>query len=125
MTNASAIVALVVCLISFMTSFFLAVIGGIVFGNVARSQIRTRGERGTGMIVAALRLGYLNVLFWIVFWLVYFGIIALLIGVGMGAEGRHREPRFFGPTTAARPPRRTAARQPKQTWDCPVFCHRG
>lgn len=85
-TNASAIVALVFCLISFTTGFFLAGIVGIVFGHVARSQIKARGDRGNGMAVAALWFGYLSVLFWIAFCLVYFGIIALLIGVGVAAE---------------------------------------
>lgn len=79
-TNSSAIVALVLCLISFTSGFFLAGIVGIIFGHVARSQIKTRGERGNGIAVAALWFGYLSVLFWIAFGLLYFGIIALVIG---------------------------------------------
>ncbi|WP_181273065.1 DUF4190 domain-containing protein [Brevibacterium oceani] len=86
-TNSAAIVSLVLTLISFTSSIFLFGIVGIIFGHVARSQIKKRGERGNGMAVAGLWLGYLSVLFWIGFWLVYFGIIALVIGVGIAAGG--------------------------------------
>lgn len=84
-TNTAAIVSLVLSLFSFASSVFLFGIVGIIFGHIARSQIKKRGERGNGMAVAGLWLGYLSVLFWILFWLVYFGIIALLIGVGIAA----------------------------------------
>lgn len=86
-TNTSAIVALVLTLISFVTSVFFLGFIGIIFGHVARSQIKARGERGNGMAVAALWLGYLSVIFWVVFWLIYFGVIALVIGVAIAAGG--------------------------------------
>ena len=85
-TNSAAIAALVLSLISFTTSFFLAGIIGIVFGHIARSQIKSRGERGNGMAVAGLWIGYLSVIFWIVFWLIYFGVIALLVGFAVAVE---------------------------------------
>ena len=53
-TNSSSIVALVLGLISFISSFFFLGIVGIIFGHVARSQIKSRGERGNGMAVAGL-----------------------------------------------------------------------
>jgi hypothetical protein len=80
-TNSAAIVSLVLSLISFTSSVFLFGFVGIIFGHIARSQIKKSGERGNGMAVAGLWLGYLSVLFWIGFWLIYFGIIALVIGV--------------------------------------------
>ncbi|WP_166973289.1 DUF4190 domain-containing protein [Brevibacterium atlanticum] len=86
-TNSAAIVSLVLTLISFVSSAFFFGIVGIIFGHVARSQIKKRGEQGNGMAVAGLWLGYLSVLFWIGFWLVYFGIVAVMIGVGIAAEG--------------------------------------
>ena len=61
-TNSSSIVALVLGLISFISSFFFLGIVGIIFGHVARSQIKSRGERGNGMAVAGLWLSYLSVL---------------------------------------------------------------
>lgn len=59
-TNSSSIVALVLGLISFISSFFFLGIVGIIFGHVARSQIKSRGERGNGMAVAGLWLSYLD-----------------------------------------------------------------
>lgn len=59
-TNGFAIAALV-----------LGIIGGsilaIVFGHVARSQIRTSGEKGAGMATAGLVLGYI----WLALTIVY------------------------------------------------------
>ena len=86
-TNSSSIVALVLGLISFISSFFFLGIVGIIFGHIARSQIKARGERGNGMAVAGLWLSYLSVLFWVGFWLVYFGVIALVIGAAIAAGG--------------------------------------
>lgn len=37
---------------------FLTVIGGIVTGHVALGQIRRSGERGRGLAIAALVIGY-------------------------------------------------------------------
>ena len=86
-TNSSSIVALVLGLISFISSFFFLGLVGIIFGHIARSQIKARGERGNGMAVAGLWLSYLSVLFWVGFWLVYFGVIALMIGAAIAAGG--------------------------------------
>lgn len=85
-TNSSAIAGFVISLISFVSSFFFLGLIGIIFGHVARSQIKRRDERGNGMAVAALWLGYLGVIFWLLFWLVYFGIIALLVGLAVAAD---------------------------------------
>lgn len=84
-TNSSSIVALVLGLISFISSFFFLGIVGIIFGHIARWQIKSRGERGNGMAVAGLWLSYLSVLFWVAFWLIYFGVIALMIGASIAA----------------------------------------
>lgn len=86
-TNSSSIVALVLGLISFISSFFFLGFVGIIFGHIARSQIKARGERGNGMAVAGLWLSYLSVLFWVAFWLLYFGVIALMIGAAITAGG--------------------------------------
>ena len=85
-TNSSAIAGFVISLISFVSSLFFLGFMGIVFGHVARSQIKRRGERGNGMAVAALWLGYLGVIFWILFWLAYFGVIALMVGLAVAAD---------------------------------------
>lgn len=85
-TNSSAIVALVLSVISFISSAFFLGFIAIIFGHIARRQIKRRGERGNGMAVAGLWVGYLSVIFWIVFWLVYLGIIALVMGFAIAAE---------------------------------------
>lgn len=85
-TNSSAIVALVLSVISFISSAFFLGFIAIIFGHIARRQIKRRGERGNGMAVAGLWVGYLSMIFWIVFWLVYLGIIALVMGFAIAAE---------------------------------------
>jgi uncharacterized membrane protein len=50
----------------------LGILGGtflaIIFGHVAKAQIRRTGERGSGMATAGLALGYL----WTALLLIYF-----------------------------------------------------
>jgi len=58
-TNGSAIASLVCGLIG-MLSFFPAAIMAVVCGHVARRQIARTGERGAGMALAGLILGYLG-----------------------------------------------------------------
>ena len=82
-TNTLAIIALVASIAGVMTSFFLAGIAGIVMGHMARKQIRRTGERGDGMITAALWVGYGGTIFWLLFWVVYVGIMVLIFGVTM------------------------------------------
>ena len=60
-TNAMA-VASMVCGISQIFFWFLAGIPAIVFGHVARRQIRETGEAGSGMATVGLVLGYVGVL---------------------------------------------------------------
>lgn len=51
-------------------------------GHIARKQIRERGERGDGMAVAALWVGYIGTALWILAWLfiilAYLGMFALV-----------------------------------------------
>jgi hypothetical protein len=51
---------------------FVAAIPAIIFGHLARAQIRQTGERGDGMAVAGLVLGYL----WLSCWALIFLILA-------------------------------------------------
>jgi DUF1707 SHOCT-like domain/Domain of unknown function (DUF4190) len=66
-TNGFAVGALICGIIPFMGG-----IPAVILGHVARGQIRRSGERGDGMAVAGLILGYL----WISLW-------ALIILVGI------------------------------------------
>ena len=51
-----------VCGIGQIFFWFLAGIPAIVFGHVARRQIRETGEAGDGMALAGLIMGYVGVL---------------------------------------------------------------
>jgi hypothetical protein len=42
----------------------LLLIPGVVMGHVARDQIRAKGQRGDGMALAGLVIGYLGAAFW-------------------------------------------------------------
>ncbi len=60
-TNQMAVASLVcgICQIFF---WFIAGVPAIVFGHVARRQIRQTGEAGSGMATAGLIMGYIGVL---------------------------------------------------------------
>ncbi|MDN5587915.1 MAG: DUF4190 domain-containing protein [Brevibacterium sp.] len=86
-TNTLAIIALVGSIFGVMSSIFLAGIAGIVMGHMARKQIRQSGERGDGMAVAALWVGYVGTALWVLFWVGYIGIMVLVFGVAMVGAG--------------------------------------
>ena len=60
-TNAMAIASLA-CGIGQIFFWFVAGVPAIVFGHVARRQIRETGEAGDGMALAGLILGYIGVI---------------------------------------------------------------
>ncbi|MDN6159173.1 MAG: DUF4190 domain-containing protein [Brevibacterium sp.] len=86
-TNTLAIIALVCSIFGVMSSIFIAGIAGIVMGHMARKQIRQSGERGDGMAVAALWVGYVGTALGLLFWVGYIGIMVLVFGVAMVGAG--------------------------------------
>jgi Domain of unknown function (DUF4190)/Domain of unknown function (DUF1707) len=60
-TNAMAIASLA-CGVGQIFLWFIAGVPAIVFGHVARRQIRESGEAGDGLALAGLILGYIGVL---------------------------------------------------------------
>jgi len=62
-TNGLAIGAMVCGIIEFFT-LGLAAIPAVILGHAARAQIRRTGERGDGMAIAGLILGYLAIGGW-------------------------------------------------------------
>ncbi|WP_461163561.1 DUF4190 domain-containing protein [Arthrobacter sp. R4-81] len=70
-TNTLAIVALI-------SVFFINVLG-IILGHIALNQIKTTGEGGRGLAIAALIIGYLSVVI---------GIIVVIALVGAAASQR-------------------------------------
>jgi uncharacterized protein DUF4190 len=75
-TNSLAIVSLVAGCAQFFFPVF-ATITAIVTGHIARSQIRRTGERGAGLALAGLILGYLGVAFAL---LVIAGVTVFAVG---------------------------------------------
>jgi Domain of unknown function (DUF4190)/Domain of unknown function (DUF1707) len=62
-TSGLAIGALI-CGIAEIFTFGLAAIPAVILGHLARQQIRRTGERGDGMAIAGLVLGYLGIGIW-------------------------------------------------------------
>lgn len=86
-TNVLAIVGMCASIFGVISSVFIGGIAGIIMGHIARKQIRERGERGDGMAIAALWVGYAGTALWILIWLfvilLYLGMFALIFA----AEG--------------------------------------
>ena len=59
-TNGMAIASLVCGIAGWVVFPFVAPLLAIIFGHVARGQIRQSGEGGGGMALAGLLLGYIN-----------------------------------------------------------------
>jgi Domain of unknown function (DUF4190) len=60
-TNSLAVAALVCGIVQFFGFWLLGTIPAIVFGHMARNQIRQRNEQGAGLALAGLILGYVGV----------------------------------------------------------------
>ncbi|MGO1291770.1 MAG: DUF4190 domain-containing protein [Brevibacterium linens] len=86
-TNVLAIIGMCASIFGFISSFFIAGIAGIIMGHIARKQIRERGERGDGMAIAALWVGYIGTALWVLFWVLYVGVFVLIFGVAMVGAG--------------------------------------
>jgi Domain of unknown function (DUF4190)/DUF1707 SHOCT-like domain len=74
-TNSMAVASLV-CGIGQIFFWFVAGIPAIVFGHIARRQIRETGEAGEGMALAGLIMGYLGVLLPL---LIVVGVLAAVV----------------------------------------------
>jgi hypothetical protein len=76
-TNSMAVAAMV-CGIGQIFFWFLAGVPAIVFGHIARRQIRETGEAGDGLALAGLIMGYVGVLL----------PILLIVGIAAAIAGR-------------------------------------
>jgi hypothetical protein len=77
-TNGFAIAALACGIAQFVGFWLLGTIPAVVFGHIARRQIRQTGEQGAGMAMAGLVLGWVGVALSV---LVAVGITLLVVGV--------------------------------------------
>ena len=69
-------------IVAFILAFVVS-LGAVICGHIALVQIRRTGERGRGLAIWALVLGYLGILLGIVYAVVIIGLIAN--GVATGA----------------------------------------
>ena len=77
-TNGLALGAMI-CGIAEIFTLGLAAIPAVILGHLARGQIRQTGERGDGMAVAGLVLGYLAIAGW--------ALVILLVAANTGNGG--------------------------------------
>ena len=83
-TNGSAVASLVIGILSWFLCPIVGGIAAVIFGHVARGQIRRTGEGGSGLAIAGLILGYAHIAVYgafAVFWLLLLGGMAGMIGV--------------------------------------------
>jgi Domain of unknown function (DUF4190) len=76
-TNSLAIASLVTAILSWVLCPLLAAILAVIFGHVARGQIKQTGEGGAGMALAGLIVGYSNIgcsVLFIVVYILIFGV---------------------------------------------------
>ena len=64
----------VLAIVSFISSFFISLVA-VITGHIALSQIGKTGEKGRGLAIAGLVLGYLGILSGIIFLVVLLPII--------------------------------------------------
>ena len=85
-TNSLAVASLVTGILSWLLCPFVGAVLAVIFGHVARGQIRQRGEGGGGMAIAGLVLGYVNLglsVLGVVVWIFLFAGLAIL-GAALG-----------------------------------------
>jgi hypothetical protein len=81
-TNSLAIVSLVTGIASYAVIPLVGAIVAVVTGHMARGQIKTTGEGGSGMALAGLILGYLHLVLFAI--AVVIGLILLVLFVVFG-----------------------------------------
>jgi hypothetical protein len=74
-TNGMAIAALICGIAQFFGFWLVGTIPAIVFGHLARKQIRQTGEQGAGMAMAGIILGWVGVGLTVLFVLILIGLL--------------------------------------------------
>jgi len=71
----------VLAIVSFVSAFFVS-LAAIICGHIALSQIKRTGEKGRGLAIAGLVLGYLGVVAFIIFIVVV--VLVTIAGINEG-----------------------------------------
>jgi hypothetical protein len=61
-------------IVGFILSFFISIVG-IILGFVALSQIKKTGEQGRGLAIAAIIIGFAEIVLGIIFTIIFVAII--------------------------------------------------
>ncbi|MBO0702076.1 MAG: DUF4190 domain-containing protein [Candidatus Dormibacteraeota bacterium] len=85
--NGMAVASLVLSLVGWTMVPVLASILAVIFGHVARRQMESTGQRGGGMAVAGLVLGYINLALWLIGILVAIVIVIAIASAASSAGG--------------------------------------
>ncbi|GAA0246410.1 hypothetical protein GCM10009527_048870 [Actinomadura nitritigenes] len=78
-TNGMATAAMVLGLIGIVSCGTTSILA-IIFGHVAQSQIKRTHEEGQGMATAGLILGYIVTGLWLIVWVFYLWLWAIVFG---------------------------------------------
>lgn len=78
-TNGLAIASLVCSLLGLATCAATSILG-VIFGHLAKSQIKQSGEDGDSMALAGLIIGYIGLAIFALIAIFYFGLIAFIVG---------------------------------------------
>ena len=62
-------------IVAFVLAFVVS-LGAVICGHIALSQIKRTGERGRGLAIWALVLGYLGILLGVIYVIVIIGVVA-------------------------------------------------
>lgn len=65
----------VLAIVSLVSAFFVS-LAAVITGHIALSQIKRTGEKGRGLAIAGLVLGYLGMLAGIITAIIFFSLIA-------------------------------------------------
>ena len=71
----------VLAIVSLVSAFFISLVA-IITGHIALSQIKKTGEKGRGLAIGGLVLGYLGVLAGIIVIIVWFVVIVAAVNDG-------------------------------------------
>ncbi|AND15782.1 DUF4190 domain-containing protein [Rathayibacter tritici] len=71
----------ILAVVGFIASFFVSLVG-IVLGFIALSQIKRTGEKGRGLALAAVIIGFAAIIISIIAFVVFFSIAATIPATG-------------------------------------------
>ena len=75
----------VLAIVGFVLAFFIS-LGAVICGHIALAQIARTGERGHGLALAAVIIGYAGILVGILIVVFYVIFIAAVVSAGMSSS---------------------------------------